>query len=215
MPPASTPISPTRTGPLPLEFLLLRHHELEPWSPADSLVWLRLMALDLSVNYRDELLRARLARQLSDEQIADVWPDYPEGAPVTLVELARALPAEQLAAALPPARRARAGLERLGRWPAAAPRAGRRCSPTIRISACRRRASGTSPSIKAPELELVGATHAGRAGHRARPQRQPRLGAHQHRRRHPGPVRRADRSGGSRRATSRPTARRRSRSARR
>src|SRR5688572_8841797 len=83
----------TRTGPLPLEFLILRHHEVEPWSPADSLVWLRVMALDLSVNYRDELLRARLARRLSEEQIADIWPDYPEGAPITLVELARGLPA--------------------------------------------------------------------------------------------------------------------------
>ncbi|HEX5794357.1 MAG TPA: penicillin acylase family protein, partial [Geminicoccaceae bacterium] len=93
----------TRTGPLPLEFLVLRHHEVEPWSPADSLVWLRVMALDLSVNYRDELLRARLARRLSQEQIADVWPDYPEGAPITLVELARRLPAAALAASLPPA----------------------------------------------------------------------------------------------------------------
>ena len=93
----------TRTGPLPLEFLVLRQREVEPWSPADSLVWLRVMALDLSVNYRDELLRARLARRLSQEQIADVWPDYPEGAPITLVELARRLPAAALAASLPPA----------------------------------------------------------------------------------------------------------------
>ena len=64
----------TRTGPLPPEFLILRHLELEPWRPADSLVWLRLMALDLATNYRDELARARLARRLSAEQIADIWP---------------------------------------------------------------------------------------------------------------------------------------------
>jgi penicillin amidase len=93
----------SRTGPLPPEFLILRHRELEPWRPADSLVWLRLMALDLATNYRDELARARLARQLSAEQIADVWPTYPENAPVTLVELARALPWDDLAAVLPPA----------------------------------------------------------------------------------------------------------------
>jgi penicillin G amidase len=93
----------SRTGPLPPEFLLIRHGELEPWRPTDSLVWLRLMALDLATNYRDELSRARLARRLSVEQIADVWPTYPESAPITLVELARALPWDGLAAVLPPA----------------------------------------------------------------------------------------------------------------
>ena len=92
----------TRTGPLPPEFLILGHAELEPWRPADSLVWLRLMALDLATNYRDELARVRLARRLTEEQIADVWPTYPESAPITLVELARALPWDELAAALPP-----------------------------------------------------------------------------------------------------------------
>jgi penicillin amidase len=93
----------TRTGPLPPEFLILRHLELEPWRPADSLVWLRVLALDLATNYRDELSRARLARRLSAEQIADIWPTYPEDAPITLIELARALPWDELAAALPPA----------------------------------------------------------------------------------------------------------------
>jgi penicillin amidase len=93
----------TRTGPLPPEFLLLGDHDIEPWKPADSLVWLRVMALDLSVNYHDELLRARLAKRLSADQIADIWPDYPESAPITLVELARGLPADEMAAVLPPA----------------------------------------------------------------------------------------------------------------
>jgi penicillin G amidase len=92
----------TRTGPLPPEFLILGQEGPEPWRPADSLVWLRLMALDLATNYRDELARARLAKRLSDEQIADVWPGYPESAPTTLVELARALPWDELAAVLPP-----------------------------------------------------------------------------------------------------------------
>ncbi len=45
----------SRTGPLPPEFLILRHGDLEPWRPADSLVWLRLLALDLATNYRDEI----------------------------------------------------------------------------------------------------------------------------------------------------------------
>ncbi len=93
----------TRSGPLPPEFLILGDHDVEPWKPADSLVWLRVMALDLSANYRDELLRARLAKRLSADQIADIWPDYPASAPITLVELARALPADEMAAVLPPA----------------------------------------------------------------------------------------------------------------
>src|SRR3546814_8415391 len=46
-----------RSGPLPLEFQILRY-EPEPWSPADSLLWGRLMALRLSENWRDELSRS-------------------------------------------------------------------------------------------------------------------------------------------------------------
>jgi penicillin amidase len=92
----------TRTGPLPPEFLILGY-EPEPWAPADSLVWMRVLALDLSANWRDELLRARLARRLSADQIADLWPDSVTSAPVTLVELAQGLPADPRAAALPPA----------------------------------------------------------------------------------------------------------------
>jgi penicillin G amidase len=91
----------TRTGPLPLEFLVL-DYEPEPWEPSDSLVWMRVLALDLSGNWRDELLRARLARRLSEDQIADLWPES-AAAPITLVELARGLPTDALAAVLPPA----------------------------------------------------------------------------------------------------------------
>ncbi len=93
----------TRSGPLPPEFLILGQHEIEPWRPADSAVWLRLMALDLSLNWRDELLRARLAKRLRPDQIADFWPDYPADAPITLAGLTRTMPLEQLAQVLPPA----------------------------------------------------------------------------------------------------------------
>ncbi len=91
----------TRTGPLPPEFLILGYQP-EPWVPADSLVWMRMLALDLSRNWRDELLRAQLAKRLSEHQIADLWPESVSNAPITLVELARSLPADALAAALPP-----------------------------------------------------------------------------------------------------------------
>ncbi|NQW11525.1 MAG: penicillin acylase family protein [Alphaproteobacteria bacterium] len=48
-----------RSGPLPPEFVLLGHAP-EPWRPADSLVWGRLMALQLSGNWAAEATRARL-----------------------------------------------------------------------------------------------------------------------------------------------------------
>lgn len=48
-----------RSGPLPPEFVLLGH-EPEPWRPADSLVWGRLMALQLSGNWAAEATRAKL-----------------------------------------------------------------------------------------------------------------------------------------------------------
>ena len=92
-----------RTGPLPPAFQLLRY-EPEPWRPADRLAWGRLMALQLSGNWRDEILRARLARRLTPEQIALLWPSYPEDAPTTLAALAaatEALPLERFADLLP------------------------------------------------------------------------------------------------------------------
>ena len=132
-----------RSGPLPPEFLILGDHEIEPWTPADSLVWLRVMALDLGTNYQDELLRARLSTRLSDQQIADIWPEYPADAPITLAALTKGLGLDALAAVLP-ARRPRPGRAPTpGCWRAAGRGPGRPCSRTIPISGCRRRASGT------------------------------------------------------------------------
>ena len=72
-----------RSGPLPPEFQLLWHSP-EPWRIAHSLVMPRLMALDLSKNWRDEALRARLAGKLGPHQLADLFPGQPEDAPITL-----------------------------------------------------------------------------------------------------------------------------------
>ncbi|WP_282609063.1 penicillin acylase family protein [Pelagibius sp. Alg239-R121] len=78
----------TAKGAWPLEFYLLRYSP-EPWKPADSLVWGRLMAIQLSGNWRSELLRARLGEILKPEQIRALWPDYPADAPVALAGLDR------------------------------------------------------------------------------------------------------------------------------
>ena len=63
----------SRSGALPPEYALLQYSP-EPWKPADSLVWGRLMAQWLSGNWRTEALRAALSADLSAEQLADLWP---------------------------------------------------------------------------------------------------------------------------------------------
>src|SRR3546814_13979968 len=63
------------------------------------------MALRLSENWRDELSRTRLAGRFSAPQIAELWPNYPADAPVTIAEAARLVDesvATQLANLLPP-----------------------------------------------------------------------------------------------------------------
>ena len=93
----------TRRGALPIEFLLLGFRP-DPWRPADSLVWGKLMDLELAANYRGELQRARLARKISSDDLAVLYPEYPKEAPTTLAELTaiyHRLPLDQLYAALP------------------------------------------------------------------------------------------------------------------
>jgi penicillin amidase len=63
----------THGGAWPPEFYVMRL-ELEPWQPVDSLIWGRLMALQLSGNWGSEYLRARLAKKLTDEQLDWLWP---------------------------------------------------------------------------------------------------------------------------------------------
>ena len=70
----------THSGLMPPEFLLLGH-EPEPWRPADSLVWLKIMAWDLGDNFSDELLRARLAGRLDRAQLQDLWAQHPDDPP--------------------------------------------------------------------------------------------------------------------------------------
>lgn len=84
---------------LPPEFALV-DVEPEPWRPADSLVWGRLIAFQLSANYRGELLRAQLAGRLAPEQVDDLFPDGTGAPPPTLADAAAAI--DRLRAALPP-----------------------------------------------------------------------------------------------------------------
>jgi penicillin G amidase len=95
----------TRGWLLPLEFLLLRFKP-EPWKPADTLVWGKLMDFQLGGNYRGELVRARMARTVSTDDMAVLYPDYPKDAPRTLAAMTplyRQLPLDPLYATLPAA----------------------------------------------------------------------------------------------------------------
>ncbi len=111
-----------RNGPLPPEFLIL-HHRPEPWRPADSLVLIKLMALDLVASWRSELIRAGLLDRLPPAALDDLWPPVRADEVTTLegpaAAASRSLPmakpgdaaaaagtaglAEALASALPPA----------------------------------------------------------------------------------------------------------------
>jgi len=71
---------------LPPEFWLARFKP-EPWTPVDSVLWTKVMALDLGGNWRNELLRMQLARRLPLERVQEFIPPYPGDAPLAIREL--------------------------------------------------------------------------------------------------------------------------------
>lgn len=100
----------TRPGPLPPEFLIFEISP-EPWTPADSLGWLKMMAWDLGGNWGSELARLGLTRRLSKQQIEEFYPPYPGDAPVALADftalyrqVASAIDIDRLQPMLPPPR---------------------------------------------------------------------------------------------------------------
>ena len=81
----------TRPHPLPPEFQLLQFSP-EPWVPADSLVWQKLMSLSLAGNWREELLRAQLLQNLSPDQVAQLWPDANPNSLTTIASVEHSVP---------------------------------------------------------------------------------------------------------------------------
>ena len=70
------------SGAMGLEYSLLAltnsGYQVEPWSPVDTLSWLKAMAWDLRGNMEDELTRALLlAHGLSRVQVEQLYPPYP------------------------------------------------------------------------------------------------------------------------------------------
>ena len=72
----------SHTNALPPEFLVIGDTP-EPWTAADSIVWGKVMAQQLSHNYALESLRARLRDKLGAERAAWLFPGTPAGGPIT------------------------------------------------------------------------------------------------------------------------------------
>jgi penicillin amidase len=71
---------------LPPEFWLVGARP-EPWSPADSVSWVKMMAWDLGGNWASELLRMRLAKTLPLARIHELLPPYPGEQPPVIADL--------------------------------------------------------------------------------------------------------------------------------
>ncbi len=71
---------------LPPEFWLTGARP-EPWTPADSATWTKMVAWDLGGNWRNELLRMRLSRTLPLARIHEFVAPYPGEAPPEIADL--------------------------------------------------------------------------------------------------------------------------------
>jgi penicillin G amidase len=56
---------------------LSNNYKPEPWTPVDSVAWLKAMAWDLRGNMQDEINRALMTSRLSQAQIKQLYPAYP------------------------------------------------------------------------------------------------------------------------------------------
>ncbi|MEE2688159.1 MAG: penicillin acylase family protein [Pseudomonadota bacterium] len=63
----------THWGAWPIEYVLLNFSP-EPWRPADSLVWAKIMAFQLSVSWRGDLMRAKLVEKVGADRLRRLFP---------------------------------------------------------------------------------------------------------------------------------------------
>ncbi|MEM7442878.1 MAG: penicillin acylase family protein [Pseudomonadota bacterium] len=87
------------SGAWPPEFYAL-WYDFEPWQPADTLVWGRLMDIQLSANWRSELARASMDEILAEDQVDFLIPPGP-GEVETLADLMPEVDFRQMLAAMP------------------------------------------------------------------------------------------------------------------
>ena len=79
------------TTDLSLEYailgLLSPDYKIKPWTPINSLTWGKAMAWDLRGNMGEEIERAVLLKTLTPEQVAELFPAYPEDHPLIVNEM--------------------------------------------------------------------------------------------------------------------------------
>jgi len=69
-------------------------YRIEPWTPADSVAWLKAMAWDLRSNIEEETERAIVASEFTEAQMATLYPSYPfDRNPVIVPEISENAPA--------------------------------------------------------------------------------------------------------------------------
>ena len=78
-------------GALAFEYTVLGlqnpDYEPEPWTPTDSVAWLKAMAWDLRTNIEDETSRALLEPDLEPDRLTELYPAYPfDEHPVIMAE---------------------------------------------------------------------------------------------------------------------------------
>jgi len=67
-------------------------HPVSPWQPADSIAILKLMALQLSPNLANEVLRARTSLLIDNDRLRDIMPDDPTSGIAALPAYASLVP---------------------------------------------------------------------------------------------------------------------------
>ncbi len=79
----------TNRGATSPELTLLVADHPEPWRATDTIAWLKVMALHLSGNWREEILRARLIDTIGEERTEEFFPPHPPDAPIIIDEALR------------------------------------------------------------------------------------------------------------------------------
>ena len=77
------------------EFFLFSKN-IAPWIAADSLAIMRLMALQLDSNLRNEILRAQVSLTVGPDLVKDIMPDAPGLGRVSLPEFSQLFPATKI-----------------------------------------------------------------------------------------------------------------------
>ncbi len=124
----------------------------EPWTPVDSIAWLKAMAWDLRSNLVDEIDRALLAAALPPEEVARLHPGFAFGSMPTIIEGAPAAARRRTRRR----RRRAAGGRRRHRGIRPRDRRGRRGAAGLAQRPPRRRARDARPRGRRPGLQLVG-----------------------------------------------------------